>query len=87
MLPARVGASASAAFQPNSIREAGALNVKKRRTMKQRWGCRESEQARFSFDCLFYLTLSLNTRSFSSAAEGCQAGEVTLQRKELARTV
>lgn len=47
----------------------------------------QGEQARALLLCLFNLTLSLNIRSFYSLLEGCQAEEVTLRRKELARTV
>lgn len=47
----------------------------------------QGERAGTVFLCLFYLTLSLNIRSFYSLPEGCQAEEVTLRRKELAHTV
>lgn len=49
-LPGSTGASASGAFQLLSTREvACTLKTKRKRTVKQRWRCRESEQARFSF--------------------------------------
>lgn len=87
-LPGSAGASALGAFRLPSAGEAAcAPKTKRERTVKQGWRCRESEQARFPFDCLFYLTLSLNIRSFYSLPEGCQAEEVTLRRKELAHTV